>query len=176
MGQDKVSATFLFKYDGTNNIHATVDDDNAIAEIHENNNEAYNLLFHDLRNDGYQLQTVRLDGQMTFQPYRFSAAAENLPPLLITCAPSLCRVYGGTNKQWVQGYDISVTILGDTYTRANVMVQLWFGAVGGAGRLISTITVPRILGSVSTTTRYTVTAYWDTKNPDLYGQQVRAFQ
>jgi hypothetical protein len=78
---------------------------------------------------------------------------------------------GGVGKKWTQGYDVSVTVLGVTFTRQNVLVQLWHGAVGGSARLISTITVPRIRGSVLSTTRYTLSAYWDTRNTALYGQQ-----
>lgn len=51
------------------------------------------------------------------------------------------------------------------------MVQLWDGQVGGPGRLITTVTVPRVRGSVKSTTRYTLSAYWDTSNPSLYGKR-----
>ncbi len=145
-GQRDVS--FLFKFDGTNNIHATLDDDDEINETHEDNNHGYSLIFHNLRDDGYTLQNVALDKSVGVK-----------------------AVKGGAGKKYTQGYDLSVTVLGDTFTRQNVLVQLWHGAVGGSGRLISTFTVPRIRGSVISTTRYTLSAYWDTRNTALYGQQ-----
>lgn len=97
-GQRDVS--FLVKYDGTNDLHVTLDDRNDIDEIHEDNNHGYNLLFHNLREDGYTLQSIQLDRRLVLKP-----------------------VKGGPGKKYTQGYDVSMTILGDTFTRQNVSIS-----------------------------------------------------
>jgi hypothetical protein len=69
------------------------------------------------------------------------------------------------------GYHVTATVLGDTFTRANVLVQLWHGGVGGTGRLIGTVLVPRMTGSTNETKSSEVSVFWETRNPTLFGKQ-----
>jgi hypothetical protein len=146
-GQSKREVSFLFSYDGVQNIHATIDDNSEIDEMHEDNNHAYALLFHNKREAGFTLQTLRLDKRITLTPLT------------------------SPDGSFAGGYNVAINVLGDAFTYKNVIVQLWHGAVGPAGRLIATLGLPRVGGSVTSQTRYRVTAYWEVKNPRLYGQQ-----
>ena len=145
-GQGKREVVFRFRYDGVQNIHATIDDTDELDEMHEDNNHAYSLLFQDIANSGYTLQTLRLDPAIAVSPVVASG-------LTI-------------------GYQVKATVLGDTFTRANVLVQLWHGSVGGdaGGRLIGTVLVARVSGPTTTTTRFEVKLFWDTRNPSLFGK------
>src|SRR5262249_28589549 len=92
----QISPGFRFKYDGTNNIFATIDDYNSVAELKEDNNKAYNMLFLNIR-EGYLLQDLRLDPVMSAEPV--------------------------TQHGYVAGYYLKATVLSDTFTRRNVLVQ-----------------------------------------------------
>ena len=104
--QGKREVSFLMRYDGVQNIHATIDDNDALDEMHEDNNHAYALLFHDMANSGYTLQTLRLDPALEATP----VAATDGSGLTV-------------------GYNVQATVLGDTFTRANVLVQLCCAAI-----------------------------------------------
>jgi hypothetical protein len=72
--------------------------------------------------------------------------------------------------EFAGGYTVTATVLGDTFTRNNLVAQLWHGAVGVGGRLIATLSIPRLAGSVTEQRSYQVSAYWDTTNTHLHGQ------
>ncbi|ELR16378.1 FGGAP repeat domain containing protein [Acanthamoeba castellanii str. Neff] len=113
-------------------------DDNALST----------LLFHDMANSGYTLQTLRLDPTIGLSP-----------------------VMASDGSGLTIGYHVTATVLGDTFTRANVLVQLWHGGVGATGRLIGTVLVPRVNGSTTETKRSEVSVFWATRNPALFGKQ-----
>ncbi|ELR21968.1 uncharacterized protein ACA1_022850, partial [Acanthamoeba castellanii str. Neff] len=146
--QGKREVWFLFRFDGVQNIHATIDDNDELDEMHEDNNHAYSLLFHDMANSGYTLQTLRLDPAIAVSP-----------------------VVASDGSGLTTGYHVTATVLGDTFTRANVLVQLWHGGVGGTGRLIGTVLVPRVTGSTNETKSSEVSIFWATRNPTLFGKQ-----
>jgi hypothetical protein len=146
--QGKREVWFLFRFDGVQNIHATIDDNDELDEMHEDNNHAYSLLFHDMANSGYTLQTLRLDPAIAVSP-----------------------VVASDGSGLTIGYHVTATVLGDTFTRANVLVQLWHGGVGGTGRLIGTVLVPRVNGSTNETNSSEVSIFWETRNPTLFGKQ-----
>ncbi len=151
--QGKREVSFLMRYDGVQNIHVTLDDNEQIDEMHEDNNHAYALLFHNVREGGYTLETLRLGRTDPAQP-------------LIDMVPRTMAdgSFGG-------GYTVSATVVGDTFTRQNLVAQFWHGAVGVGGRLIATIAVPVLEGSVGTTATYELRAYWHTASADLHGHE-----
>jgi hypothetical protein len=146
--QGKREVWFLFVFDGVQNIHATIDDNDELDELHEDNNHAYSLLFHDMVNSGYTLQTLRLDPTIGLSP-----------------------VMASDGSGLTIGYHVTAKVLGDTFTRANVLVQLWHGGVGVTGRLIGTVLVPRVNGSTTETKSSEVSIFWATRNPALFGKQ-----
>ncbi len=62
-------------------------------------------------------------------------------------------------------------MVGDTFTRQNLVAQFWHGAVGVGGRLIATIAVPLLEGSVESSPTFELRAYWHTASPDLHGHE-----
>jgi hypothetical protein len=101
-----------------------------------------------MANSGYTLQTLRLDPTIGLSP-----------------------VMASDGSGLMIGYQVTATVLGDTFTRANVLVQLWHGGVGVTGRLIGTVLVPRVNGSTTETKRSDVSIFWETRNPALFGKQ-----